>query len=494
MRVLRLVLVMLLAALASACARGPDAAGVAGDVQARLDTLFGRQMLVLRDLNRQGSAPFAPAEDGARQAIVYFNARLEFVEPYDPSDWEGLSPQLIADALGATDAGVIGLEGGRMEPGSTLRAYGSLVYRRDGEEWRPTDQRLPRPASAAQAVRDASTSRADQLIRRLAQLVDTSPGPRDVRERIVAEEIDRALQNIQLRLGAGAQSIVVASGPEDGEYARFMDSIGARLGAQRLLEVAYTEGSVVNAFMADGGRARFALVQSDVARAAAAGEGLFAMTGPLHQLRAVASLFPEPLHVVVRADSGLASVAQLAGRRVALGAPGSGSRFTALQALAAHGLGDGSVTEVGPIGQSDALRGLADGSVDAVVEVVSAPWRALGRMAGGTPLRLLPLDPEPISALAGGRSALVPILIPAHTYPGQIEPVRTVAATALLVTNTGTPEEVVARMLDALFAASEAPGRGVSASRLSRERALVGVSIPLHAGAERYFGKAPAQP
>ena len=494
MCVLRLLLMVLLAVLASACARGPDADGVAGDVQARLDTLFGRQMLVLRDFKRQGSAPFASAEDGARQAIVYFNARLEFVEAYDPSDWEGLSPQLIADALGATDAGIVGLEGGRMEPGSELRAYGSLVYRRDGKLWRPTDLRLPRPASAAQAAQEASTSRTDQLIRRLAQLVDTSPGPRDVRERIVAEEIDRALQNIQLRLGAGAQSIVVAAGPEDGEYARFMESISARLGTERLLEVAYTEGSVVNAFMADGGRARFALVQSDVARAAAAGEGLFAMTGPLQQLRAVASLFPEPLHVVVRADSGLASVTQLAGRRVALGAPGSGSRFTALQVLESHGLVEGSFIEVVPAGRTEALRGLADGSVDAVVEVVSAPWRTLGRMAAGTSLKLLPLGPDPVAAIASERSALVPILIPAHTYRGQVEPVRTVAATALLVTNTGTPEEVVARMLDTLFTASESPGRGVSASRLSRERALVGVSIPLHPGAQRYFGKAPVEP
>ncbi len=81
---IRLVLVMLLAVLAAACSRGPGEAVLAGDVQARLDTLFGRQVLVLRDLNRQGSAPYATAEDGARQAIVYFNARLEFVEAYDP--------------------------------------------------------------------------------------------------------------------------------------------------------------------------------------------------------------------------------------------------------------------------------------------------------------------------------------------------------------------------------------------------------------------------
>jgi TRAP transporter TAXI family solute receptor len=494
MGVLRLGLVMLLAALSTACARGPDQAGLAADVQARLDALFGRPVLVVRDLNRQGSAPFAAAEDGARQAIVYFNARLEFVEAYDPSDWEGLNPQLIATALGATDAGVVGLGGGRMAPGAELRAFGSVVYRRDGPQWRPTDLRLPRPEATGKPAAAASTSRTDELVRRLARLVDTSPGPRDVRDRIVAEELDRALQNIQLRLDAGSQAIVIATGPPEGEYARFVGSIGARLGEGRLLEVAHTEGSVANAFLVDRGRARFALVQSDVAQAAVGGAGLFATTGPLRQLRAVASLFPEPLHVVVRADDGLTSVAQLAGRRISLGAPGSGSRYTALQVLTAHGLEPGSYTEATPDGPVDALRRLADGSIDAVVEVVSAPWAALARLEGGARLELLPLEEAAVAALVAERPALVPFVVPARTYPGQDQPVPTVAATALLVANAGTPEEVVAWMLEAMFTASDAPGRGVSASRLSRGRALTGVGIPLHEGAVRYFGPAAGPP
>jgi TRAP transporter TAXI family solute receptor len=160
-----------------------------------------------------------------------------------------------------------------------------------------------------------------------------------------------------------------------------------------------------------------------------------------------------------------------------------------VQALYAHGLVEGSFTEVTPEGPADALQRLADGSLDAVVEVVSAPWGSLARVATGTPLALLPLDPAATAAIVAGRSDLVPLTIPARTYPGQEEPIRTVAATALLVANANTPDEVVAWILDAMFAASDAPGRGVSAARLSRERALAGVSIPLHEGAARYFGQ-----
>jgi len=491
---LRLPIILLLAIWVGACTRGPDDAALSADLQARLDTLFGRQVLALGDLNRQGSAPYVAAQDGARQAIVYFNARLKFTEPYDPSDWNGLSPQLIATTLGATDEGVIGLSGSRMEPGSELRAYGSIVYRRDGQAWRPTELRSPQVPAASRTAAGVVPSATDELVARLAELVDTSPLPRDERERIVSEELDLALENIQLRLDAGTGSIVVATGPVDGEYARLVESIGLRLGERGLLEVAHTEGSVANAFLVDRGRARFGLVQSDVAQAAVAGKGVFGMSGPLQQLRAVASLFPEPMHVIVRADSGIDSVEGLAGRRVSLGALGSGTRYTALQVLEAHGLGSGSFTEVMRGGAQDALEELVDGSLDAVVEVVSAPWGVLARTQAAGTLRLLPLDPAVVERLAAEQPALVKLAIPARTYAWQDQPVPTVAATALLVANAATPDAVVTGMLDAIFAASDIPGRGVRATRLSRARAQEGVSIPMHDGAVRYFQTAQPAP
>ncbi len=459
------------------------------DVQARLDGLFGRPVLVLTNFRRQGSAPFAAAADGARQAIVYYNATLEFAEPYDPSDWEGLSPQLIALALGATDQGVIGLESDAMLPGSRLWAYGSLVYSRDGEHWRASAIPVLRSESQT-ATGVAQTSRADELIERLANLVDTTPALRDRDDAIVAEELDRALQNIRLRLDAGAEKVVVATGPEGGEYARFMASVAGRLGAASPIRLANTEGSVANAFLIEYDQARFGLVQSDVAAAAVTGEGSFAATGPLSHLRGVASLFPEPLHVVVRADAGIESVTALASHRVVLGAAGSGTRLTARRVLVACGLEPGSYVEVNAQGPADALARLAAGEVDAVVEVVSAPWRQLWQVSRDTPLRLLPLGPQAIGRIDAEVHGVVPMVIPGRTYPGQAAEVPTVAATALLVARSTVPEAIVSSALDAVFAGAESPGRGVSAARVSRRRALAGVTIPLHDGAVRYFESA----
>lgn len=484
----------LLALLAAGCARGPDEAGLARDVQARLDLLFGGPVLVLRSLHRQGSAPFSTATDGAKQAIVYYNATLRFDEPYDPSDWEGLSPQLIATALGATGEGLVGFGAGRMAPGSELRAYGSIVYRREGDAWRVTDLQLPQQPAVRLSGGGVQSSRANELIQRLATLGDTSPGLRGARDEIIAEELDRALQNIQLRLDRGSDRFVVATGPAGGEYERFVGSIAARLVDPGRLSAATTEGSVANAFLVDRGTARFGLVQSDVAAAAVTGDGIFATTGPLQHLSAVASLFPEPLHVIVRAEAGIDAVAHLAGQRISLGDAGSGTRHTAVKVLAAHGLGPGSYVETGSKEPGDALRQLAAGTADAVIVVASAPWTQFSRAAGDGTFRLLPLDPEAVERIIAEVHGLIPLVIPARTYPGQEHPVRSVAATALLVTRGDTPDVIVTGVLQSIFSAGDMPGRGVSEARLSRERGLVGVTIPLHDGAAAYFKHDPPVP
>ncbi len=127
------------------------------DVQAQLDTLFGSRVLEVKSLRRQGSAPLAGAKAGGSQAIVYYNAVLAFTAPYDPSDWNGLSPELVANALGATDEGVIGLGAGGMAAGAQLRAYGSMVYRRAGDAWHAS--LLPPPTARPAANAGGPSSR-----------------------------------------------------------------------------------------------------------------------------------------------------------------------------------------------------------------------------------------------------------------------------------------------------------------------------------------------
>jgi len=477
---------LVLAMLLAGCARGPDTAGLQQDVQHQLDTLFDGRVLEVTSLKRQGSAPLAGAT-GGRQAVVYYNAVLTFTEPYDPSDWTTLSPERIADALGATDEGVIGLGAGRIDAGTRLRTYGSLVYRRSGDGWEAS--LLPPPAAkpAPAAATGSPLVRSNDLIDRLARVVNTTPGLRAADDAIVAEELDHALQNIKLRLNRGDAGLVIATGPASGEYARFIGALQPR-GIEWAVTQANTAGSVSNALMVDAGEARFALVQSDVAAAAVTGQGAFASTGPLRHLRAVAALFPEPMHVVVRRDAGITEFSGLAGRRIAIGSRGSGTRHTALQVLRAHGIDAGEFVAVDARDPEEALSLLVAGRIDAVIEVVSAPWRKLDAVAAKADLELLPLAAEAMAALGQSIPGLVPLAIPDHSYSWQDGAVPTMAATALLVAGDGVPASSVRRTLEFLFEGSVALDRGVTASRLSKERALTGITIPLHDGAVEYFG------
>jgi TRAP transporter TAXI family solute receptor len=492
-RVLALLLLGL-ATLLAGCTRGPGGERLGEDVQARLDALFGRPVLELQTLRRQGSAPYRAASDGAKQIIVYYNATLSFAEEYDPSDWQGLSPTMIANALGAADGGITGLKAGPNAPGTGLRAFGSIVYRRAGDDWQPADVVGPFPAAPATAAASAPVSRADELVRRLAELVQQATARRGRDDEIIAEELNRALENIRLRTGEGAKAVLVASGPEGGEYWRFLSSVVSRSGTAASVTVGASAGSVENAFLIERGDARIGIVQSDVAAAAVTGAGMFSGTGPLGHLRAVAGLFPEPVHVVVRADSELATVLDLAGRRVALGAVASGTRQTARRVLEAAGVDVDDLEVAETTSPQFALDQLARGELDAVIEVVSAPWRQLEIAMHATPLRLLPFDLETRLELGEAAHGLFPLTIPARTYPGQDAAVATVAATALLVVRDDVANPEVTNVLDLLYASAASGGAGVQATRLSKARARDGITIPMHPAAAQYFGPVAVEP
>ena len=485
----RLLHALLLVALAllSACTRGPEPARLEADVQSRVDELFGRRVLEVESFRRQGSAPYRAADDGAKQVIVYYNARLRMKEAYDPSDWQGLGPGMITGAICAADEGITGLKAGRNEPGTELRAYGSIVYRADGDDWRPAD--TPGPRSAAASAAAVGGSDAEELMRRLSELVQKSPARRSANEAIITEELAQALENIRLRTERSADRVVVAAGPEGGEYSRFLASVIGRLDRKSGIEIAATAGSVENALLVDRGDARAGLVQSDVAAAAVTGDGFFTGTGPLGHLRAVASLFPEPVHVVVRADSGIASVADLAGRRVSLGRVASGTRQTALRILEAAGIAADDIAGIESPTPQQALDRLAAGEIDAVIEVVSAPWRQLEVAMEGGQLRLLPLDPGTIARVSEDVHGLVPLDIPGRTYPGVADDLPTVAATALLVARDDVPDALVRDTLELLYASAASGGAGMQATRLSKARATTGITIPMHPGAVVYFGR-----
>src|SRR5690606_29475662 len=142
---------------------------------------------------------------------------------------------------------------------------------------------------------------------------------------------------IRARLARAADGYAIAAGPEHGQYLRFVRALSGT--ADLRIEPLITPGGEENLMLLRGGKVLLALSQGDAAFDAFQGRGRFEDEGPHSGLRAIGSLYPEPVHVIVRAGSTLRSAADLVGRRVAIGEHGSASRTTALRVLEAHGLG-----------------------------------------------------------------------------------------------------------------------------------------------------------
>lgn len=492
---LRRLAAALLAALLSACASGPPEDAVREAVQAQLDAALDGRVLAVARFTRAGSAPL---RDGDGR-IVFFNAGLTLDRDYDFTRWDAHNVASLAALVGAGPRGIVGLRDGGNRKGDTIGVYGSAAFAREGGGWRlvaqaalPADAPSAVPAATVSAVQPTPRERPppsalEQSIAALEALARASP-PASVapaeRDAILREEIEGAVHAARRRLEHAATLIVVAAGPADGAYAETRAALEARAAAARVpLAAVPSEGSVANVTLLAERRAQFALVQNDVARGAHAGAGRFA-GAPQADLRAVASLFPEPVHLVARSGAGIASVADLAGKRAGLGPEGSGTRANALAVLRAHGVAPGVLAQAPALEVPAALAALRAGTLDAAFVTVHAPARELQRAFAATPLALVPIGPSPALLDAG----LVPLTLPARTYPRQDGPVPTVAATALVVTRADVVEAQVDAVLALLFERHE--GETTAAvSRIGATTARIGVGIPWHPRAEAFLAQ-----
>jgi TRAP transporter TAXI family solute receptor len=479
-------------ALAVGCARGPDEGALRQEVQDKLTTQVKDGLFEVASLHRRGSAPLSGGATGTPRLVVYYNAALRFRQDYDFGGWDKLSPGSLGYALGATGKGLIGIKP-QNRAGDMLLVYGTSTYEWAGA-WKsvaPLRSTVTAPAEPGNA---APTSRSRQLIERLTAMVDVPPpGPDPGREAVISEELVRATENIERRLTRRGHIYTLAGGPRGGEYARFAADVVEsvrRLRPELAMRSIETEGSVHNAWLVARGEADYGIVQGDVAAEALAGRGPFARGGPLTTLRALGSLFPEAVHVVVPTASRIRTVAELRGKRVDMGTPQSGTQHSAVALLAAHGLRARDFAEASERGPEEAARRLAAGQLDAFFVTIAAPARGLQELATGPGMRLVGVDGRSIPRILADHPGLLPMSLPPNTYPGQQVTVPTVATAALLIGTTDEPEAEVERVVNFIFGRARQSTVGSAETvKVSRENALRGITIPMHPGAGRALAR-----
>ncbi len=253
-----------------------------------------------------------------------------------------------------------------------------------------------------------------------------------------------------------------------------------------------SNGSVGNVNAINGGAMEAGFSQSDVAYWAQTGTGLWEGQPAVEKLRLIANLYPESIHLVARKDAGIASVADLRGKRVSLDEPGSGTLVDAKIILEAFGLSEADITPeyLKPDQAADRMR---DGAMDAFFFVGGYPAGAIAELASQHDVMLVPITGPEVDALRETSSFFAADTVPAGTYEGQDSDVPTISVGAQLVTSADQPEELIYGITKALyndntqrlFAAGHAKGR-----MITLDNATQGAGIPFHPGAERFYQEA----
>lgn len=250
-----------------------------------------------------------------------------------------------------------------------------------------------------------------------------------------------------------------------------------------------TNGSVSNVEALAAGQIESAFVQSDVATWAWTGTGIWAPRAPVEELRAIANLYPESIHVVVSADSGIDTLAGLKGARVSLDEPGSGTLVEAEFILQAVGL---SVTDMEAqyLKTVDAANAMRAGTLDAFFFVGGYPARAISELAAEIDIRILPFDEDATEMILVEHEFLTYDLIPGGTYAGQPDDVWTIGVNAQWITTMDQPAELIYAVTAALWNETSRQlldGGHQKAALVQRETALDAIGLPLHPGAERFY-------
>ena len=247
-----------------------------------------------------------------------------------------------------------------------------------------------------------------------------------------------------------------------------------------------TGATVANINMLHDGSVDLAIVQNDITYYAANGLEMF-KDKKIDSIRGIATLYPETCQIITLDASGIKSVADLKGKRVAVGAQGSGAEANARQILEAYGITYDDIDEQ-YLSFSEAASALKDGNVDAAFLTAGYPTAAVQDIASQNPIRVLPIEADKADALIAKYPFYTKVVIPAGTYAGFNEDVPAISVMAMLVCTDKVDDTMGYDITKALFTNLDRIKAAHSVGKLiTKEGAMEGMPIQMNAGAEKFF-------
>lgn len=247
---------------------------------------------------------------------------------------------------------------------------------------------------------------------------------------------------------------------------------------------AITSGaSAENMTALKNGEAEIAFSQTDIASYAKDGKLMFE-GAKIDSVSAIGTLYPETIQIVTTAKSGIKSVEDLKGKKVSVGAPGSGTNPNAEQILEVHGMTFDDIKKQ-DLSFDESTAGIQDGTIDAAFVTAGTPTGAVEGLSATEDIVIVPLAQDKIDALIEKYPYYIKEEIPAGTYD-LADAVPTVAVQAMLVVSNDLSEDVVYDITKAIFENTDKVAHD-KGKLIKAENALNGVGIEVHPGAQKYF-------
>lgn len=250
-------------------------------------------------------------------------------------------------------------------------------------------------------------------------------------------------------------------------------------------QVQATKASVENLNLLQAGRGEIGFALGDSVKMGWEGNKEAGFPGKLDKLRGIAAIYPNYIQIVASKDSGVTSLAELKGKSISVGAPKSGTELNARSIFEAAGMSykDLSKTEYLPFAESVEL--IKNRQLDATLQSAGLGVASIRDLASSLPINVVAVPADIVKKIG---APYLPVTIPAGTYDGQTADVPTAAVGNFLITHSGVSDDVAYQMTKLLFEnLPKLTAAHAAAKAIDVKKAIEGMPVPLHPGAERYY-------
>lgn len=250
-------------------------------------------------------------------------------------------------------------------------------------------------------------------------------------------------------------------------------------------QVQATKASVENLNLLQQGKGEIAFALGDSVKLAAEGNAEAGFPGKLDKLRGIAAIYPNFIQIVASQESGIKTLADLKGKSLSVGAPASGTELNARAIFTAAGMTYEDLGKVEYLPFAESVELIKNRQLDATLQSAGLGVASIRDLATSLPITVVAVSAADVAKIG---SPYLSVIIPAGTYDGQAADVETAAVGNFLITHDGVSEETVYQMTKLMFdnlgplAAAHAAAKAIDPGK-----ALDGMPVPLHPGAEKYY-------